>query len=70
MGTIVKDILNDHHADFVGLQETMRKKYSDNFFNLIDPRKDFSWHWLRCTSRSGAGESFVGLDLRGWMWLK
>jgi len=32
MSVIVKDILADNVVDFVGLQETMKKTYSDAFF--------------------------------------
>jgi hypothetical protein len=36
MGTRIKDLLLEFKADFVGFQETMRKKYTDKFFGNID----------------------------------
>jgi exonuclease III len=53
MGTCIKDLLLDFKADFVGLQETMRKKYTDKFFRKIDPHQNYTWHWLPSNGRSG-----------------
>ena len=53
MSTFIKELLYDYHVDFVGLQETIKKNYSDKFFRQIDPGKAFSWHWLPATGRSG-----------------
>jgi hypothetical protein len=31
----------------------MRKKYTDKFFRPIDPHKNFAWHLLPSTGKSG-----------------
>jgi hypothetical protein len=43
MATKVKDLCIEYKTDFIGLQERMRKKYSDKFFRLIDPHQQFAW---------------------------
>jgi exonuclease III len=53
MATKVKDLCIEYKIDFIGLQETMRKKYSDKFFRLIDPHQQFAWHWLPSKGKSG-----------------
>jgi exonuclease III len=53
IATKVKDLYSEYKADFIGLQETMRKKYTDKFFRLVDPHKNFAWHWLPSTGKSG-----------------
>ena len=53
MSTLIKELLYDYHVDFVGLQETIKKNYSDKFFRQIDPGMAFYWHWLPATGRSG-----------------
>jgi exonuclease III len=53
MATKVKDLCIEYKTDFIGLQETMRKKYSDKFFRLIDPHQQFAWHWLPSKGKSG-----------------
>jgi len=44
MSSMLKDMLAENELDFVGLQETMRKKYTDKFFRKIDYSKKFAWH--------------------------
>jgi hypothetical protein len=53
LATKVKDLYIKYKADFIGLQKTMRKKYINKFFILIDPHKNFVWHWLPSTRKSG-----------------
>ena len=53
MSTFIKELLYDYHVDFVGLQETIKKNYSDKFFRQIDPGKAFSWHWLPAFGTAG-----------------
>ena len=50
---MIKDLLSEYEVDFVGLQETMKKSYSDKFFRKIDPMKKFIWHWLTSDGKSG-----------------
>jgi mannosylglycoprotein endo-beta-mannosidase len=52
MGTEIKNLLNDTNTDFIGLQETMKKKYTDKFFRNIDPSRNFAWHWMPSHGRS------------------
>jgi hypothetical protein len=42
MATKVKDLYFDYNADFIGLQETMRKNTLIKFFRLIDPQNMFA----------------------------
>jgi hypothetical protein len=46
MGIGIKDLLLEHKVDFVGLQETMKKKYTKKFFRTIDPSRSYAWLWL------------------------
>ena len=66
MSVIVKDILADNVVDFVGLQETMKKTYSDAFFRKIDPSKKYAWHWIPSEGKSGGilcGVNFEKFDV-------
>jgi hypothetical protein len=53
IATKVKDLYTEYKADFVGIQETMKNRYSDKFFRLIDPHQSFTWHWLPSIGKSG-----------------
>lgn len=37
----------------MGLQETIKRKYYDDFFRVIDPSKAFTWNWIPSIGRSG-----------------
>jgi exonuclease III len=52
IGIGIKDLLLEHKADFVGLQETI-KKYTEKFFRTIDPTRSYVWQWLPSKGRSG-----------------
>ena len=41
MAGMLKELLSDYDVDFIGLQETMRKHYSDSFFRKVDYGKKF-----------------------------
>jgi hypothetical protein len=43
-GASIRDLLSETRADFVGLQETMKKKYTIRFFRTIDPNRSYGWH--------------------------
>jgi exonuclease III len=49
----IKNLLSETGADFIGLQETMKRKYTDKFFRNIDPNRFYAWHWLPSQGRSG-----------------
>jgi hypothetical protein len=53
MATKIKDLMSEYKADFIGLQETMKTKFSDNFFRKLDSNKIYAWHWLPSIGRSG-----------------
>jgi hypothetical protein len=44
LSSFIKELIWDHKADFIGIQETMKKSYSENFFRNIDDAKEFSWN--------------------------
>jgi hypothetical protein len=46
----------------VGLQETIKKNYSDKFFRNVDPGKEYSWNWIPACGRVGAILCGVKLD--------
>jgi hypothetical protein len=52
-GISIRDLILEHNADFIGLQETMKKKYTYKFFRTIDPNRAFGWYWLPSKGRSG-----------------
>ena len=62
MSSMLKDLLAEYEVDFVGLQETMRKKYSDKFFRKIDYGKKFVWHWVSSNGKSGGILCGINLD--------
>ena len=47
------DIIKDFEVDFIGLQETMKQKYSPAFFRKIDPGNVFFWKWIPSVGKSG-----------------
>jgi hypothetical protein len=49
----IKNLLSETGADFIGLQETMKRKYTDKFFRNIDPNRFYAWLWLPSQGRSG-----------------
>ena len=62
MSSMLKDLLAEYEVDFVGLQETMRKNYSDKFFRKIDYGKKFAWHWVPSNGKSGGILCGISLD--------
>lgn len=46
-------ILHDYQVDFVGIQETMKKDFSDKFLRKIDWQGKYQWHWLPSVGKSG-----------------
>ena len=53
LSSFIKELIWDHRADFIGIQETMKKNYSDKFFRKIDNAKEFSWYWIPSNGKSG-----------------
>ena len=47
------DIIKDYEVDFIGLQETMKQKYSPAYFRKIDPLNAFFWKWIPSVGKSG-----------------
>ena len=45
-GAYLNSLLRQERVDFIGLQETIKKDYSDAFFRRIDPMNQFSWSWM------------------------
>jgi hypothetical protein len=52
ISTYIKELIWDHKVDFIGIQETKKKSYSDNFFRKLDNAKEFSWHWTPSSGKS------------------
>jgi exonuclease III len=53
MSVFLQDIIKSQMLDFVGLQETIKKDYSQAFFRRIDPLSQFCWKWSPSVGRSG-----------------
>jgi hypothetical protein len=44
LNTFIKDLIWEYKTDFIGLQETMKKSYTDKFIRKIDSNKEDSWY--------------------------
>jgi hypothetical protein len=53
MPAYLSDAIKDHALDFIGFVETMKKKYTQQFFRKIDPSGAFFWKWIPSIGRSG-----------------
>jgi hypothetical protein len=62
LSSVIKDLIWDHKVDFIGLQETMKKSYSDKFFRQIDINNEFSWSWTPSVGKSGGMLSGIRND--------
>jgi exonuclease III len=62
LSSYVKELLWDHKADFIGIQETMKKSYSEKLFRKIDNNKEFSWFWTPSDGKSGGMLSGIRKD--------
>ncbi|KAG2615729.1 hypothetical protein PVAP13_3NG040480 [Panicum virgatum] len=62
MFVMIKELLADNMVDFVGLQETIKKKYSNAFLRKIDPHKKYMWHWIPSDGKSGGILCGVNLE--------
>jgi len=62
LSSYIKELIWDHKVDFIGIQETMKKSYSDKFFRKIDNAKEFSWYWTPSNGRSGGMLSGIKKD--------
>jgi hypothetical protein len=57
MGIDIRNLINEVTVDFIGLQETMRKKYNEKFFRVVDPNRSFAG--TGCPQKAGLEGSFV-----------
>ena len=53
MSTFLSDFIKEQMLDFIGLQETIKKDYSQAFFRKIDPMNRFTWKWSASVGRAG-----------------
>ena len=53
ISTCITDIISDFNVDFIGLQETMKQRYTPAFFRRIDPNNLFFWKWIPSVGKSG-----------------
>ena len=53
MSSFLIDFIKDQELDFIGLQETIKKDYSQAFFRKIDPLNRFDWKWSASVGRVG-----------------
>jgi len=62
LSTYIRELIWDHKADFIGIQETMKKSYSKNFFRKLDSAKEFCWDWTPSSGKSGGMLSGIKND--------
>ena len=53
MATCLSDLISDHSLDFLGLQETMKKDFTQKCLRRIDPFNLFKWNWIPSEAKSG-----------------
>lgn len=53
LSSFIKELIWEHKAGFVSLQETMKNDIPDKLLRKIDPDKNFIWHWTPANGRSG-----------------
>src|SRR4051812_26671941 len=53
MTSCLYHLINDHSLDFLGIQETMKKKFLPKYFRRVDPFDRFHWEWIPARGRSG-----------------
>lgn len=69
MSAFLKDLIWDYSADFVGIQEIKNKNYIEKFFIELDLQKNFLWHWIAASGKSGgmlSGTRCERLDLENF----
>jgi hypothetical protein len=49
----IRDLLAREHLDIVGLQETIKRDFSQADLRAIDPQGKFAWHSLPALGHSG-----------------
>jgi exonuclease III len=49
-------------VDFVCIQETMRKSYTEKFFRTLDSQKNFNWFWTPSKGKSGGMLSGIKIE--------
>ena len=52
LSTFLRELIVDNQLDFLGVQETMKKHFSDKFFRKVDSGKSFAWHWVPSRGKS------------------
>ena len=70
MTTCFFDLIRDHSLDFIGLQETMKKKFSPKFLREVDPLDRYTWNWTPSIGKSGGilcGIKKENLDIISWV---
>ena len=48
----LKDLIDEFHFDFIGLQETMKRVIDASVWRKFDPDGVYLWHWSPSTGRS------------------
>lgn len=49
----VREFINDHNLEVVGLQETIKNSFSDAELLELAGNRNFSWSWTPAKGRSG-----------------
>jgi exonuclease III len=49
----VKDFIEEHNMEVVGLQETIKADFTDRELRELLGNRDFSWKWSPVKGRSG-----------------
>ena len=56
----VRDLLSDHHPDFIGFSETKKENFTPFQLKTLDPLDVFMWKWL--PANRTAGGILVGIN--------
>lgn len=53
LSPFISNMINEFQLDFIGVQETMKKKFTDQCFRKIDVQKSYAWNWVPSRGKSG-----------------
>lgn len=62
----LKEIINKERADIVGIQETIKKDFSDIELRGLSSGIPFLWNWIPAQGRSGGMGKDDILEIEGW----
>ena len=49
----LKELIREFKIEFIGIQETMLRKFSNSFLRKLETCGNFKWHWLSSNGKLG-----------------